>query len=166
VTSSPFNDPENGKPYTVPEGKECPQCKTREAKIFHNVNGSGQDVVRCAWCGQYRYCASRKETGKPTPRPQKRPTFWVPDTDQKARIRIRDRGVCVMCRTTEGPFEIGHLIPVKICEQYPSLAEAGRSDANLALTCRTCNSDLSARPVSLLWMAALHMEQERHRDDL
>lgn len=165
MTSSPFEDPV-GDPYLVPEGKECPQCKTREAKIFHNVNGSGQDVVRCAGCGQYLYCASRKETGKPAPRLGKRPTFWVPDADQKARIRIRDRNTCTMCGTKEGPFETGHLIPVKACEQYPSLRDAGRSDANLALMCRACNADLGARPVSLLWMAALHMGWERRHDDV
>jgi 5-methylcytosine-specific restriction endonuclease McrA len=106
------------------------------------------------------YCIPNHELGL-GPVKRRSSSLETVDATQAARIRLRDRGVCAMCRTAEGPLEIGHLLPLAECRKYPSLRQAMGSDENLALMCRECNADLSVRPVSLLWMAALHMGQER-----
>lgn len=149
--------------HTIPEDRSpCPDCGGRDVEWTPK---NGQRPAHCTACGRYVYCIPNHELGLGPVKPRTRSPETV-DPSQAARIRVRDRGVCAMCRTTEGPLEIGHLLSLAECRKYPSLRQAMGSDANLALMCRACNSDLSERPVSLLWMAALHMEQERGRDNL
>lgn len=144
--------------HQIPKEREaCPGCGGR-AVVWTEKNG--QRPAHCTGCGRYVYCVPNHELGLGPGRRRSSSPETV-DATQAARIRIRDRGVCVMCRTAEGPLEIGHLIPLAGARKYPSLRQAMGSDANLALMCRECNAGLAARPVSLLWMAALHMEQER-----
>lgn len=159
MTIDPFTTTghRDGTPHTRPEGKECPGCDS--LKVVYTLTNT-QYVAHCEGCGQSRGNLPKAELGLGPERIRR--GSWTVGPEQARDIRIRDRGVCAMCRTTEGPLEVGHLISVRDAKKLsPSLEPALRSDANLALMCRECNADLSSRSVSLLWMAALHMEQER-----
>ena len=143
--------------HTIPDDRDpCPGCGGRSVGWTEK---NGQRPAYCTGCGRYVYCVPNSELGLPS-RPRSSSPETVDDT-QRARILVRDRGTCTMCRTEKGPLEIGHLIPLARAREYPSLKQVMGSDENLALMCRECNAALAARPVSLLWMAALHMSWGR-----
>ena len=107
---------------------------------------NGQDVVRCAECDTYAYCAPRVETGREVRTVRTRPDI-KPST--KARILERDGHACVSCHTTSAPLHVGHLLSVDDGRKLGATDEELFHDDNLASVCSECNLGLGARSVSL-----------------
>lgn len=156
MTKDPF-DSETWTPHTIPEDRAPCVCGSRSVRW---TDRNGQRVAYCTSCSVYVYAVPGHEIGA-GPKKNRASSPETVDKTQRARILLRDRGACALCRTTDGPMEIGHLVSVAEGRRYQALKDALGSDANLALMCRTCNSDIGSTSVTLLHMTALHLEWSR-----
>jgi hypothetical protein len=71
------------KPHTM--RAPCKECGGLEGRIERKSN---QDVVRCARCDRYAYCAPRTETGLPVEPPK------------PLRLSSKFNGQCTACRAS------------------------------------------------------------------
>lgn len=129
----------------------CRSCGSTEKRIYWDQNG--QDVVRCAACDAYAYCAPRSETGRAVrtldARRDLRPR-------QRSRIFARDLGRCVMCGSDDpGRLDIGHLLSLKEGHALGVPDEMLGADDNLAVMCRECNGWLGAGSIAPVMLARL-----------
>jgi 5-methylcytosine-specific restriction endonuclease McrA len=129
--------------------KPCPACGCLEGTT--GTKG-GQDVVRCANCRAYCYCAPRAETGRAPRSLRTRPTIRP---SQRARILMFDNGTCVLCHRNDLPLDVGHLISVHDGRAL-GLADAElNSDENLAAMCSPCNSGVGRETLPLRIVVAV-----------
>jgi hypothetical protein len=123
---------------------------------------NGQRIAHCDACGSYTYSVPNSELGLVS-KPRSSSPEKI-DPSQRARILLRDRGACALCRTTDGPMETGHLVSLHEGRRYPALKDALGSDANLAVMCAQCNGDIGSQSVTLLMLAALYIEWDRRNE--
>ena len=111
---------------------------------------SGQDVVRCAVCRKYQYCAPKTETGRAVRSVSTRPGV---KPGKRMRILERDGNVCVSCHSSDRPLHLGHLISVEDGAKHGIPDELIWHDWNLAAFCDECNLGLgrSTVAVRLMW---------------
>lgn len=96
--------------------------------------------------------SSGNGTGSVVPncyRGQGKPVFGsareaIPTSVRKAVLE-RDGEICAYCATTDGPFEIDHIVPVAL--------GGGNGIANLTVACLPCNRSKGAQPLKK-WMGA------------
>jgi 5-methylcytosine-specific restriction endonuclease McrA len=124
--------------------KPCPYCGNEAGRL---VERNGQDTVRCNACGRFVYNAPRTETGRAartvsTVHAAVRPAL-------RARILDRDGTCCVICRTTESRFHVGHIIPVEAGILYGLSDVEINDEENLAVMCEECNLGYQDRPIPL-----------------
>ena len=124
---------------TVPEGTEpyplrspC-RCGTEEGYIRER---NGQQVVNCALCHRYQYCAPKAETGLPQRSVSNRPAL---KPSRRARIIDRDGGACVGCHRSGVILHVGHFLSVENGRKLGASEEEIWSDENLATMCEECN---------------------------
>lgn len=135
----------------------CPSCGCLGGVIEER---GGQDVVRCAACRRYLYCAPRSETGKPQRSIRTRPTM-KPST--RYRILERDGSTCQICHRTDRPLVVDHAIPVEWFKSEgvdPALAD---DEENLWAVCEECNSGKSDTPVPIRLLLRALMARVRFR---
>lgn len=144
--------------HTIPEERSGCRCGSRTVNVQEK---SGQHIGHCTACGTYVYSVPRHELGL-GPRKPRSSSMETIDATQRARILIRDRGICQLCRTTEGPLHIGHLVSlsdwVSRYGRVQALEQVIGSDDNLAVMCESCNLALGSTSVSPLLVAALHLK--------
>lgn len=136
----------------------CSRCGHEHGSITER---SGQDVVRCAGCDTYQYCAPRQETGRAV-----RSVSTRPDIKPSRRLRIleRDGNTCVSCHRADRPLQLGHLISVADGIKFEIPDDLIWHDWNLAPFCDECNLGQGAASVSvrLLWQCLrVRAAQER-----
>ncbi len=146
-----------GAPHTIPEGRAACACGSRQV---HWTDKGGQRTAYCDDCGQFVYCVPGHEIGEGPRKPRSSSAETV-DPTQRFRILHRDLGACVLCRSTDGPLEVDHLISLSEGRRYPALRGSLGSDENLAAMCRPCNAAKGALSVGPLVMLALHLEWRR-----
>jgi 5-methylcytosine-specific restriction endonuclease McrA len=112
----------------------CVKCGHTEG---HIETRNGQDVVRCAACDRYQYCAPRTETGREARNHRTRPDI---KPSQRARVLDRDGGRCIICHATERALDVGHLVSVDDGRNLGMTETEIFSDDNLAAMCAPCNS--------------------------
>jgi 5-methylcytosine-specific restriction endonuclease McrA len=114
----------------------CSSCSGSDGYI---VTKNGQDVVRCAECDDYQYCAPRVETGR-----EVRSLSTRPNLKPAVRFRILDEFgyVCISCGrgAPEVELTVDHIISRKAAEMAGVLDDLIDSDDNLAPMCAPCNS--------------------------
>jgi hypothetical protein len=116
--------------------EECRYCGGRFGNI---ITVSSQDTVRCCGCQKYLYNAARTETGRPRQSLRTRPNV---SPNQRARILLADISRCVICKRTDVPLEIGHMISVRDGRRQGLSDAELYSDENLCGMCAQCNSGL------------------------
>jgi 5-methylcytosine-specific restriction endonuclease McrA len=127
------------------------------AAITATVEGTittkgGQDVVRCADCRAYCYCAPRTETGRQPRSLRTRPAIGP---SQRARILMLDNSTCVLCHRSDLPLDVGHLISVYDGRALGLTDAQLNSDENLAAMCSPCNSGIGSETLTLRIAAAV-----------
>lgn len=127
----------------------CPACDCLEGTI---TTKNGQDVVRCADCRAYCYCAPRVETGREPRSLRTRPTIRP---SQRARILMLDNGTCVLCHRNDLPLDIGHMISVDDGPVSDLTDAELNSDENLAAMCSPCNSGVGRETLPLRIVVAV-----------
>jgi len=157
MTENPFAP---GTPHTIPPERRPCACGSR---AVHWKMSNGQRIARCDQCGNPNvYCVPNHEVGE-GPKPLRRIAPDTVDASQKIRILLRDRGRCALCRTSEEPLHIGHLVSLAEGKRYTDKVHSAlRSDANLVVMCDACNLDLGKQSVPLLWIVALHLDWKRN----
>lgn len=84
-------------------------------------------------------------------------------SSQRARLLLRDRGICQLCRTAKKPLGIRYLVVPADWASLSALLPDGeqllRSDENLAVLCEGCNLKLGDETVSPVTVAALFITQ-------
>ena len=87
------------------------------------------------------------------------------DATQRGRILLRDAGTCRLCKTTDRPLHIGHLVTLADwLSQYAHVRNLDQiigSDDNLALMCEECSIALDRMPTSPILVVSLHMTWAR-----
>jgi 5-methylcytosine-specific restriction endonuclease McrA len=111
----------------------CGKCGNRYGTI---TTKHLQDVVNCAVCGTYAYCAPRVETGR-----AQRTLRTRPDIAPSRRWRILETHdhKCVGCGAS-GDLQLDHLISRSDADAHGFLDSIIDSDDNLAPMCPECNS--------------------------
>lgn len=114
-------------------------CRTCGTSDGHITERGKQDVVRCARCNRYAYCAPRIETGK------KKRTLSTREgitPSQRARILATHDHSCISCgkRPPEVRLELDHIISRELAAEHGCLDELIDSEHNLAPRCEECNS--------------------------
>jgi 5-methylcytosine-specific restriction endonuclease McrA len=116
--------------------RPCSSCSGSEGYI---VTKNGQDVVRCAECDDYQYCAPRVETGRDV-----RSISTRPNLKPSVRYRILDEFgyICLICGrgAPEVELVIDHIISRAAAATADLLDELIDSEDNLAPLCAECNS--------------------------
>jgi hypothetical protein len=112
----------------------CAKCSHEGGYI---VTKGGQDVMRCAECHAYQYCAPRLETGRAV-----RTLASRPDVAPSRRWRILEQHghTCVACHRSGVELQLAHLISRDDAEHHGFLDEIIDSDHNIAPMCAECNS--------------------------
>ena len=136
------------QPYRMRE--PCRYCPEPEAGTISMVNG--QNVVRCAACGQYAYSAPRTETGE-----RQRSTTTVHNgvkPKARATVLMRAGRRCELCgkpvEATQG-LNVDHLLSVED-GLAQGLTEAQLNHIeNLAALCEECNLG-KGRTTLPLWL--------------
>ena len=128
-------------PYVMRE--PCRRCLHPHGTLTEK---NGQDVVRCAECDTYAYCAPRTETGREQRTLRTRPDI---KPSQRARIFLRDGDACVICHTDRAVLNVGHLIDVDSGRAEGLTDRELFDDENLAVMCEECNSGISNQPLPL-----------------
>lgn len=136
----------------------CGHCGCPEGTITTN---GGQDVVRCAACDRYWYCAPKTETGRAVR--SLRRTAMPPS--KRARVLRHHHNACVGCgaRPPDVELLIGHLVPRDEAIKLGLPEHLADHDFNLAPMCPECNSGLGRSPVAIGLMyrlLLLHLKQE------
>lgn len=143
--------------HTLPEGRSGCFCGSRTVTVSEK---NGQFLGYCSACGSYVYNVPRHELGLGPRKPRSSSAETV-DSTQRARILLRDNGVCQLCKATDRPLHVGHLLSVADWNnQYrrtPALEQVIGSDENLAMMCEECNLAIGSRTVSPILVASLHL---------
>lgn len=128
----------------VPLREPCHNCGCVEGTI--TIKG-GQDVLRCANCDTYQYCAPRTETGRQV-RTLRRTS--IPPS-KRARVLARHHNACVGCGAHPPQVEltIGHLVPRTDAIRLGLAEHLADHDLNLAPMCPECNSGIGRSPVAI-----------------
>lgn len=128
---------------------------------------NGQDVVRCAQCGRYAYCAPKAETGK-------RKLVLAERLGVKPSVRARilrewDHR-CAFCgveahHTPEGGLHLAHLVDRQDAARYGLLDELIDDPLNLVPGCSACNlgeGKLGPRHIRLIvrFMVIAHAREQ------
>lgn len=132
--------------YLHPLRTPCSVCGSSDGII---TTTNGQDIVRCAQCDRYQYCAPRTETGREQRSVRTRPEI---KPAQKARIIGRDGNRCVLCGAG-GNIHIGHLISVDEGRLIGLSTSELYNDENLAVMCEECNLGWSSTTLPLKLIA-------------
>ncbi len=127
----------------------CQSCGCLEGTI---ITKNGQDVVRCADCRAYCYCAPRTETGREPRSLRTRPTVRP---GQRARILMLDNSTCVLCHRNDLPLDVGHFVSVHDGREMGLTDAALNSDENLAAMCSPCNSGVGSETLPLRIVVAV-----------
>lgn len=133
--------------------KGCRVCGHDLGYIEHR---NGQDVMLCAKCGSYQYCAPKSETGRATTSTRSRADI---KPKVKARVLARHGHQCVSCGRSPAVhgvvLDIDHLVPVALAKKHDLHDEIIDSEWNLVPTCAECNrgkqDDLNAVSVQLIY---------------
>ena len=135
-----------GHPLRVP----CRWCESGSGVI--RTRG-GQDVVFCAACDRYQYCAPRVETGREV---RSVVTVHAGITGkQRVRILMRDGARCYLCGA-RGDLHVGHLLSVKAGLDAGLTEVELNDDENLVAMCAECNLSLGRETVTpRLYLAIL-----------
>jgi 5-methylcytosine-specific restriction endonuclease McrA len=120
-------------------------CKQCGHELGNREDRNGQDVVRCANCNTYCYCAPKDETG--TERRQIGREGMKPS--KRAEILMRDGYACVLCRASETILHVGHLVSVDAGIRSGMTEDEVNDDENLAAMCEECNLGLGKQPLPL-----------------
>lgn len=138
----------------------CAGCGATVGRI---TTRNGQDVVECAGCGRYGYCASTDETGRAARTLATRPTV---KPSIRATIFERHGYVCVVCgrRPPAVTLEVAHLIPREVAARFGFLDWLIDADVNLAPMCPECNSgeahiEWTWRRAALVYRALLSLTE-------
>lgn len=127
----------------------CRDCGSTDGTI---TTVGGQDTVRCATCGRHCYNAPRTETPRPRRSLRSRPR--IPPS-QRQRILVRDKRTCIVCRRSDFPMDVGHIISVRDGRTH-GLSDAELfHDENLAAMCAECNSGQGSETFPLPFLMAL-----------
>ena len=137
----------------------CPHCNSTKGQITPT---NGQNVVRCAGCNTYMYCAPKHETGE-APEPVSRRPGIKPS--QRARILDRDNHTCVSCHANDRPLHIGHLLSVDDGRKLGATDTELWSDENLAAVCDECNLGFGRWTVSLRFVYRILQSRIAHREE-
>ena len=136
-----------GGPFDIPDQREPCGCGS---SLGYITERGAQDVVRCADCDTYLYCAPRSETGKPTRSVTRRGSI---KPGVRWRVLERFNHTCVGCGANDVPLHVDHLIPLVLLERYSFLErDLLESEMNLAALCDTCNLGKSDSPASVRMM--------------
>ena len=139
----------------------CRRCESLDGEIRPT---NGQDCVFCLGCGLHAYNAPRTETGRAVRSLASRPDI---KPRQRARIFARDGFACLVCRHTDRPLVIGHLISVHEGRELGMADTDLFADENLAAFCEEDNAGLheNSVPSHLLWrLWRLQVRQREHRE--
>lgn len=143
--------------HTIPEERVGCRCGNRTVNVTEK---GGQFPGHCTACGSYVYSVPRHELGLGPRKPRSSSPETI-DATQRARILLRDRGICQLCRTVEGPLHIGHLVSLADWKsRYPGaqgMEQLIGSDENLAVMCEDCNLAIGRTSVSPVMVASLHL---------
>ena len=142
----------------VPLREPCNECGCIEGTI---TTKGGQDVLYCANCRRYQYCAPRTETGRAT-RTLRRTA--IPPS-KRARVFARHHNACVGCGAHPPTVElvIGHLVPRDEAINLGLPEHLADHDLNLAPMCPECNSGIGKNPIAIGLMyrlLLLHLRAE------
>jgi 5-methylcytosine-specific restriction endonuclease McrA len=127
----------------------CRACDCPEGVL---TTKGGQDVVRCADCRAYCYCAPRTETGREPRSLRTRPDIRP---GRRSRILMLDNSTCVLCHRDDLPLDIGHLISVHDGRELGLTDAQLNSDENLAAMCSPCNSGVGRETLPLRLVVAV-----------
>lgn len=122
---------------TITMRSPCHLCGGDQGAI---TTKNGQDVVRCATCDEYMYCAPRTETGRAVRSLSSRPGI---KPSARARILAEHDHACITCgrRAPDVALDLGHLISREDAERCGFLDDPIiDSEWNLAPQCQECNS--------------------------
>jgi 5-methylcytosine-specific restriction endonuclease McrA len=122
----------------------CAKCGQELGAV---TTKSNQDVVRCAQCDAYQYCAPKTETGR-APRTVQT-THEAIKPKQRARILERASSKCELCGAIDKPLHVGHMLSVEAGHAEGLSDDAINSDDNLAALCDECNLGLGAKTVEI-----------------
>lgn len=117
--------------------KPCKKCDTIEGVLCPTGN---QDCVYCAMCDTFQYNAPRTETGR-----EQRSVSTVHAAikpKQRARVLLRANGCCAICRCSDKPLHVGHMLSVERALSQGLPDEFINNDENLCAMCDECNLGL------------------------
>lgn len=131
---------------------------------------NGQNVVNCATCGRYQYCAPKRETGQKPMNLQDR--IGIKPSVRARIIRDWDHR-CAFCGTdaidTNGGLHLAHLIDRHDAHRYGLLDDLIDDPVNLVPACAACN--LGERPLGpkqlrliVRFLMIAHRRQAAHAD--
>lgn len=145
----------NGYPTRIELRSPC-VCGATKGTI---ETKSGQDVVRCAECCRYQYCAPKTETGRPGRTVRRSP--FPPGV--RWAVMERARGRCEACGTSDSPaFHIGHLLSVKDGTDEGFTEEELADIDNLVWLCEECNlGNLRGSVHPVFWLALVRRRTQR-----
>lgn len=110
------------------------ECGWMVAKITVK---SGHNCAYCTECDKYQYNVPKVDTGQ-----KKRSVTTLrrsPKPKQRFRILSLDRNRCAICRATDKPLQIGHIVSVKDALANCWTSKQINADSNLFTVCEECN---------------------------
>lgn len=133
----PLDDAAVSPPATIRMRAFCENCGGQSGTV---TDRNGQNVVNCAGCGRYQYCAPKRETGQRPMNLQER--IGVKPSVRARILRDWDHR-CAYCGTdafqTNGGLHLAHLIDRQDAHRYGLLDELIDDPVNLVPACAACN---------------------------
>lgn len=133
----------------------CKYCGATEGTITPR---NGQQVVNCAQCAQYLYCAPRTETGE-----AQRSVTTIHNgisASKRARIFIRGNGQCEVCGGRD-QLHLGHVVSVDVGFKAGLTDEEINHDNNLYIACEECNLGQGREVLPLRMALAIYLRREK-----
>lgn len=127
-----------------PLEKQCRECGAEPGSPGFIRKSGDQNCLYCS-CGKYNYYnVPKAKTGEPVNHIKTRADL---KPGQRTRILERDGAACLLCKRSDTPLHIAHVLSVHDIKQHNIINIAENDDANLFVCCQECNLDMRERSV-------------------